>query len=93
MQGSQRGRAVRSELEFCSPPSPPSPGSNPRERLRTFRRRVSNYRDSQEDITVRGSLEAQLAELSAILLGKDAIIESLSGRLNAEKEAHEQLRR
>ncbi|CAD5217990.1 unnamed protein product [Bursaphelenchus xylophilus] len=85
------------DMTYIAPPSPPSPGSvSPRERLRAFRRKVADYRVSNDDLTTgfelpKSELEKQFSELSAILVGKDAIIEALRKRVDTvNQELHGQ---
>ncbi|CAD5212915.1 unnamed protein product [Bursaphelenchus okinawaensis] len=76
------------DMSYLAPSSPPSPGSaSPRERLKAFRRKIADYRVSNDDLTAgfdspKTELEKQFSELSAILVGKDAIIDTLRKRLD-----------
>ncbi|KAI6196603.1 hypothetical protein M3Y94_01129100 [Aphelenchoides besseyi] len=78
--------------------TPPSP----RERRGSFRSRVATFKNTQDPtnhvdlwLPRRGAdeLEKQFAELSAVVAGKNAIIENQRKQIQNEKAANEQLER
>lgn len=93
--------SIFSEFGYCTPPSPPSPTNNSRARLRSFRRRISDYRVTPEpseytekfDKVEKTELDKQFSELTIISNGKDTIIEGLRKEIEKLQKENEELLR